>query len=169
MTTTEKLASTESLLEIAELLELTTTGLDMRHYFPHDVPAGRGCGIYFGVCGGVHTPVGGGELAEINHQRLHLKGKFKFLNHEGNAEVVSELATPGSARLRIPALFPEWMNAKTWAQGKALHYHVLDGPMQGAQIKQIFANATWISGAYVEFHITFNSKHYEVKYWFNKG
>jgi len=169
MTVTEKLVSTESLLEIAELLELSNTGLDMRRHFPKDVPAGRGCGIFFGIGGGVHLPVGDGKLAGVTAQRLHLEGRYKLLNREGSAELVIELENAGRARLRVPGLSPEPMTATVWAQGEELHYRVLDGPARGAHIKQIFAHATWISGAYVEFHIVFESKRYEVKYWFNKS
>lgn len=170
MSTVMNSVAAGSLEEIAELIGLSTAGLDMRNHFPKDVPAGRGCGIFFGLGGGVHVPVGSGKLVEITATRLSLQGEFNYLTFKGSAAAVIELTGPGSARLQIPAASPGWMNAKAWKEGNNLYYQILDGPMANARIKQIFANAGWFEGAYVEFHITLqDGKYGEVKYWFHKS
>ena len=161
--------ATGNLEEIVGILGLTTAELDMRHHFPQDVPVGRGCGVFFGIGGGGHVPAGDGKLVALTETRLHLDGKFKFLWYEGSAEVAIELLGNGKARLRLPHLAPGWMNALVWKEEDDLRYKVLDGPMKDAGIKQIYDNAGWISGAYVEFHINYQGKYYEAKYWFHKG
>ena len=171
MSTVENPVAAENFAELAELIGLTCAGLDMREHFPKDVPAGRGCGIFLGIGGGVHFPVGGGKLAGVAPSRLHLMGDFKYLGYERSAELEIELTGPGRARLRLPGVSPQWMNAAAWKESGNLFYKVNGpGPIQNARIKQIFGNAGLISGAYVEFHITLqDGGYYEVKYWFHKS
>jgi hypothetical protein len=122
-----------------------------------------------GLGGGGHIPAGDGKLAALTETRLHLAGKFKLPWDEGSAEVEIELLGNGKARLRLPHLASHWMNALVWKDNDDLRYKVLDGPMKDAGIKQIYDNAGYFSGAYVEFHINHRSTYYEVKYWFHKG
>lgn len=170
MSTVMNSVAAGSLEEVAELIGLTTAGLDMRNHFPKDVPAGRKCGVFFGLGGGVHVSVGSGELVKITEAGLALKGDYSYLGFKGLANLEIELTGPGSARLRVPAISPASMSAKTWKEGNNLYYHVLDGPLANARIKQIFANAGWFEGAYVEFHVALqDGKYGEVKYWFHKS
>lgn len=168
MRTEENAVAVESIVELAELIGLTDAHLDLKEHFPKDVPAGRTCGVFAGIGGGVHVPVGDGKLVEIASRRLRLDGKFEYLGFRGSAALEIELTGPGQARLQSPLIGV--LNARVWREGCSLYYQTLDGPMPGTRIKQIFANAGAFSGAYVEFHVTLNDGKYgEVKYWFNKS
>src|SRR6185369_7824104 len=122
MSTVENRVAAGSLEELAELIGLTNAHINMQNHFPKDVPPGKGCGVFFGLGGGVHVAVGSGKLVAIAPSHLHLEGKFEYLGHKGPADLNVELTGPGTARLKVAALSPGWMNAATWQQNGNLFY-----------------------------------------------